>query len=268
MCAEALTQAEIDALLRGETPAASSESAPAPSEITPDEEDIIQTFGEMVSQSGSDVYSTLLGENAVVEMASFKEVGSNEIKKELDEELVTAELNYKGLVQGKSVVLLSIDNALKLANQMTGGGSESEFSDLEESAFSEAIQQLYSAVNTKLSHKAGGEVQIDTPDVITKPEDLAEVMPESNERQILVEYSIQSESLSGSLYQVIPRNLLRSISDAASGKGGVDAMLETTTQPRGASTAPEVLSAPAQFLPGGYGAGAGMESLEIGRAHV
>ena len=141
MCAEALTQAEIDALLRGESP-------PSPSLITPEEEDTIKLFTDIVSSSGKDVLSTLMGEEITLLVGEIKETDPVSISGDIQGNLVTAELSYKGMIQGKSVVIVPLEIALRVATQMTGGGADSEFGDLEESAFSEAVQSIFSSVNT------------------------------------------------------------------------------------------------------------------------
>ncbi|MDX9754782.1 MAG: flagellar motor switch protein FliN [bacterium] len=206
MCAEALSQAEIDALLRGETP------APPSSAITPEEENTLHEFIQILCDAGKDVFTTLLGEKTQLDAQGFSETSTNTIDSDIPEqEIVVAELNYKGLAQGKTLIVIALENALKLATQMTGGGADTEFGDLEESAFSEAIQSLYSAINTQLANRLGGEIGMDPPEIHTRPNDLADLMPPSSENQILLNYSIQSGSISGPVYQIIPRNLLHSM---------------------------------------------------------
>ena len=57
--AEALTQAEIDALLSGD---AMPEPGAEPSMITPEEDDTSKHYSGMVSTAGKDVFTTLMGE--------------------------------------------------------------------------------------------------------------------------------------------------------------------------------------------------------------
>lgn len=246
MCAEALSQEEIDALLRGETP------APPSSAITPEEEDTLNEFIQILSEAGQDVFSTLMGEETTTEAQGFIETSTNTIESDIPEkEIVVAELNYKGLAQGKTLVITALETALKIATQMTGGGAETEFGDLEESAFSEAIQSLYSSINTHLAQKLGGEIAMDPPEIHTKPDDLVDLLPSSTEKQILLTYTIESSSLSGSIFQVIPRNLLHSISSAESEEDlGQDATVTDFGTP---SSAPPVMDQPAQFVAGGKG---------------
>ncbi len=242
MCAEALSQDEIDALLRGDSPQEVSQ-------LTPEEEDAISQFTTLVSESGNDVLSTLMGEEVNISLKSFKETDPLTITAEIRGEFVTAELNYKGMINGKSVLIMAIENALKLATQMTGGGSENDFGDLEESAFGEAIQNVFSSANTQLSQKIGGEINLESPDTTTRPADLGELMPESSERLIQVEYDISSATVSGALYQIIPRNLLHSISSASAGGVTPEEDLEEKREFSSSAKTPEVLSAPAQFAP-------------------
>ncbi|RJP35536.1 MAG: flagellar motor switch protein FliN [Candidatus Omnitrophota bacterium] len=243
MCAEALSQEEIDALLRGETP-------PEVSQVSPEEEDTINRYAAIAKESGSDVLSTLMGEDVSVRVKGFKETDPLSLTAEVRGDYVTAELNFKGMVNGKSVIIMSVENALRLAAQMTGGGADSEFGDLEESAFSEAIQNVFSSVNTQLAQQLGGEINLDPPDIITRPSDIGDLMPESSERLIQVEYDISSGAVSGPFYQIIPRNLLHSISSASS-SGAVSVASEDELRRDFSSSAktPEILSAPAQFAP-------------------
>jgi flagellar motor switch protein FliN len=251
MCAEALSQEEIDALLRGETP------PPPPSSVTPEEEDTIREYSAMLSESGRDVFSTLLGEETSLETGEFTETDANTIDTDIDsEDIVVAELHYKGLAQGKSLVIISVDNALKMAAQMTGGGADSEFGDLEESAFSEAIQSLFSSVNTQLASKLGGEISLEPPDITTRPEDISELMPDSPERQILLTHRISAGDISGPIYQIIPKNLLHSMSTSAPIRAAAPS---EEHREYGSQTALPIMDQPAQFMSGPAGMGFGQQ---------
>jgi len=243
MCAEALTQAEIDALLRGEAP-------PAPAMITPEEEDTIKQFSEIVVGAGKDTLSALMGEDVTLQMGEISETDPTSIGSAVQGAVVTAELNYKGMIQGKSVVIMPVDIALRIATQMTGGGADSEFGDLEESAFSEAVQSLYSSANTQLAAKVGGEITLDTPDVVARPPSLGEILPPSSERLLLVKYEIKSGAVSGPMYQILPRNLVHSIATASSAgaKTGKKEVEERRSYGSSAKT-PQVMTAPALFAP-------------------
>ncbi|MBN2328366.1 MAG: flagellar motor switch protein FliN [Candidatus Omnitrophica bacterium] len=239
MTAEALSQEEIDALLRGETP------PQPPAAITPEEENTIKEYSHTVSQAGCEVLSTLLGESANAVLGEFKETDSKTIGHELQGDFVAVEMNYKGMVQGKSLLIMSEENALKLAAQMTGGGAGQEFGDLEESAFGEAIQSILSSSNTTLAQKLGGEIQLDPPEITVKPPNLADLMPASSERSILLSYDLESGAVKGPLYQIIPRNLLHSIVSAASNETStaINEVERQTIQ----SKSPPVMEAPAKF---------------------
>ena len=257
MCAEALTQAEIDALLRGEAPPPSEEEDSGPSMLTPEEEDAIKMYQNLMAEAGKDVFSTLLASETELTPNDYSETDSSGVASQTGGDIVLSEIDYKGYIQGKSALILSVDNAQTIAAQMTGGGGGDEFSDLEESALSEAVQSLYSAVNTKLAQAVGGEIGLESPDIITKPDDLASALPEGGGKHILLQYQIKSGDMTGPVYQVLPRNLLKSLTNALGGTAPAPQIAEDDYMPRGASGAPEVLSQPAQFAPSMHMGGGG-----------
>ncbi len=238
--AEALSQEEIDALLRGEAP------PPPPSTLTAEDDDAIRKYTELVANSGGEVYSTLLGEDAEFTVEEYKEQDTTDIVTELTDDFVVAELQYKGLLQGKSVILFQLDNALQITQQMTGGGTENEFGDLEESALSEAVQSHFSSVNTILSQELDGDITLESPDITTKPSNLADIMPESTERPVFIKYNMKSGQISGTVYQVLPRNLLSQLSSTEAESPEVETDMQETRTGFGES-APPVMSTPAQF---------------------
>jgi len=262
--AEALSQEEIDALLRGEAP------PPPPSTLTPENEDAINKYTQMVAESGGEVYGTLLGEDAEFTVEEFKEQDTTDIVTDLTGDFVVADLLYKGLLQGKSVVLFELETALKITQQMTGGGTGDEFGDLEESALSEAVQSHFSSVNTTLSQELDGEITLETPEITTMPSNLSDVMPESAERPILIKYSMKAGEISGTVYQVMPRNLLAQLSSSETAE--TTEMEEEYEEARGGfgeSTAPPVMSSPAQFDMGRSQQGqAGGLDMDIGNLEL
>ncbi|HOL93498.1 MAG TPA: flagellar motor switch protein FliN [bacterium] len=241
MCAEALSQAEIDALLRGEAP------PPGPSAITAEEEDMVKQYARVVSECGSDVLTTLLGESVALRFDDFKEIDAASIQNEIPGILVAAELSHKGMIQGKILLVLTEENALKLTSQMTGGGAGHEFGDLEESALSEAIQSLFNAANAQLAQQLGGDIILEAPEIIARPPQLADLLPASPDRCLLLTYPLESSSISGKIYQIIPRNFLHSIINAAS--SGLRIPLETPEDRGAKSQSASVRAKPAQFAP-------------------
>lgn len=249
--AEALTQAEIDALLSGQ---AMPEPAPETSMITPEEDDTSKRISTMVSQAGKDVFSTLLGHASSLEMIEYSEATADAIAAKVGADVVVGDITYKGMVQGKSVLITPVDAALSIASQMTGGGAEGDFGDLEESAFSEALQNVFSNVNTQIANQTESEVSIEPVDVNTKPPKVSDLLPASSEKQILVEYKLTSGDVSATMYQVIPRNLMHSFGSVF---GGTAVAQEEDSRDFGSSAkAPEVMAQPPQF--GGDMGGGGM----------
>jgi len=255
MVAEALTQAEIDALLSGgplpESPPQAPEpssTAPAPSLITADEEDAVRNYAEIVASAGSNVLSTILGDDVSISVEDVVETDPKTIGEQIKEKVVSFTTNYSGLISGQTLLNLGFEESLKLAGQRTGGCEIHELADVEESALNEAIQQMISTANTELATQLGGEVGIDPPDIVVRPDNLGELLPPSDQREILVSYRIASPGLSGRLTQVLPRNLVQGMMDAAAGAGARAAVSDRRAYV-GTRAAPEILTQPATFQP-------------------
>ncbi len=255
MVAEALTQAEIDALLSGGAmpePQGEEEGggeAPAPSMITADEEDVVRNYAEIMASSGGNVLSTLLGDDVSVSVEEVTETDPNTAKKQIPGKVVASTMTYSGLITGQTLINLGLEESLKLAGQMTGGGDVDSFGDLEESALGEAVQQIVSTANTELSNQLGGEIEVEPPEITAEPENVGEIYPLSDQRQILVTYKIQSPVISGTMSQVLPRNLVHALLNVS---GQPEAEPEGITDSRSydsSARAPEVLSQPAAFQP-------------------
>lgn len=254
--AEALTQAEIDALLSGQ---AMPEPAPEISMITPLEEDTANRYSNMVSQAGKDVFSALLGHSSSLELVGFSEASADKIVATVGSNVVVGDIIYKGMMQGKSVLIAPIDAALAVASQMTGGSAEGDFGDLEESAYGEALQNVFSNVNMQIANQTESEVTLEPVDINTNPPKLANLLPASSEKQILMEYQLTSGNVSATIHQVIPRNLLNSIAGVFSGTASAQ---EEEIRGYGSSAkAPQVMATPPQF-----GGGMGMGGMPMQQA--
>lgn len=266
MAAEALTQAEIDALLSGAPlPQAAAETGGGgPSMITAEEEDTVKNYAQLVANSSQNVIGTLTGESVSISIGDLEEVDAKTVNKAVSPQSVVTTFNYRGLVRGSTVLTLDTPYAMQLANQMTGGGGEGEFGDLEESALSETLSQVINGANTELAGQFGGDIQLDIPDIVTNPGDPASILPDKDRKEILVTYNIKSKSLSGSFKQLLPRSFVESLAVAAKSTGTVaeshrDYGIHTGAAP--------ILSHPATFEPayagGGMGFAADTGNLEL-----
>ncbi|MGI6454251.1 MAG: flagellar motor switch protein FliN [bacterium] len=264
MCAEALTQAEIDALLRGEAPAPPAES------MTPENEEILQHYLVLMSEAAQEVFSTLLGEPGSLTLMEHHETPLDSVTSTVGNDIVVAEISYKGMVQGKCLMVVPVDLALQITGQMTGGGTDIEFGDLEESALSEAFQSLISSVNTQLSAQLGVEIHIDAPEVITRPEQLDTLLPHSADSPVFVKYHFQSESMEGPIYQIIPRNLLDSLTNITSDEFIQEEAETEDHQVSAGYKSPGIMSSPAQFMGAEdrFAPGAAIPDMDIGNLEL
>ncbi len=260
MVAEALTQAEIDALLSGSPmPDAPADGGGGGGMITAEEEDTVNSYAGFVAGSSKNVLGTLTGEAVNITVEGIEEVDAETVGSAMEGTLVATTFGYKGAVTGDTVLLLKTDDAAKLANQMTGGGGEGEFGDLEESALSETLSQIVNGANTELSVHLGGELQLDLPDVRNNPDNVGDVLPASDRKQILVRYNVESSAFAGSMCQILPRNLIENLQNVS------DAPVAAAETPRSYGEGPGVaiMEQPAAFQPAAAPVGISVDTTNL-----
>jgi flagellar motor switch protein FliN/FliY len=252
MSAEPLTQAEIDALLKGSpAPKSKTEAAaapPAPSTISAEEDDAVRRYAEVVALRGAKELSDLLGDkNVSLGVEEITETDPDTVGEQIPGKVVACALSYTGLIHGKTLFAVGYDEALQLAGQITGGGELSTIGDVEETALGQAIHQTVSSADEELSAQLGGETNVAAPGTAIVSDSLAKLLPASDERQILVSYTVQSASLRGMFFQVLPRNLVHGLVEAASESEKPSVAPEAERRYASSTKAPDVLDQPATF---------------------
>ena len=147
-----MTQAEIDALLNG---SATMEPEPTDERLSQDVKDIIGEVGNISMSQAATTLSTLL--NRKVSITTPKVKGST-IKKIIEgsntPKVVTTIAFKEGLI-GKNILMIDVDDAIIIADLMMGNDGKNledkEFTDLELSAVSEAMNQMIGSASTAMA---------------------------------------------------------------------------------------------------------------------
>ena len=161
-----MTQAEIDALLNG---SATMEPEPTDERLSQDVKDIIGEVGNISMSQAATTLSTLL--NRKVSITTPKVKGST-IKKIIEgsntPKVVTTIAFKEGLI-GKNILMIDVDDAIIIADLMMGNDGKNledkEFTDLELSAVSEAMNQMIGSASTAMATMFDRRVDISPPDV-------------------------------------------------------------------------------------------------------
>jgi len=154
MCAEALSQDEIDALLRGQSGATEGEE----SVLAPEESEAVSQYVDLFRTASKDVWSALLGMEASFDLEKVESLSSDKLPSSCPEDLALLSTEHTKDIQGPMLVVFAEPLAGALAGAMTG--SSGEFGELEQSALGEGQGQVFGTVCTQLGQKLKATTQV------------------------------------------------------------------------------------------------------------
>jgi len=158
-----LSQAEIDALLRGGTEPAS----PLP-ELSPLEKDALGEIGNISMGSAATTLSVLLGRRVSITTPRVSVTTLNDIKRVYPIPYIIIQVQYIHGLEGCNLLAIRERDALIIADLMMGGdGSQppNELNDLYLSAVSEAMNQMMGSTATAMSTMFKKRIDIAPPQV-------------------------------------------------------------------------------------------------------
>jgi len=216
---EQLTQEQIDAMLNG----GSIESeTPEPTEdpLSQDVKDIIGEVGNISMSQAATTLSQLLNREVkittpVVKGATIKEiVDANETPK------VVTTISFKEGLVGNNVLMIGVDDAVVIADLMMGNDgtdvADKEFTELELSAVSEAMNQMIGSASTAMATMFDRRVDISPPTVKKweNTEEAAVEMPDQKEMVCTTSFRLSVEGLLDSeIMQILPLETALEIAD-------------------------------------------------------
>lgn len=180
----ALSQAEIDALLKGsdsETEDINNISGQEESiaeaktdfaeygneeYLIPEEKDSLGEIGNITMGSASTTLSELLNQKVVITSPKVHIVSQEKMFSSFDIPYVFIQVEYVSGLQGFNVLVLKLRDASLIANLMMGGdgtGLSEDIGELELSAASEAMNQMIGTASTSLSNMFGRSINISPP---------------------------------------------------------------------------------------------------------
>lgn len=161
MTPDALSQEEIDALLKGASKGGGEESSSgAGSSLSADEEKALGQYGDLMASTQADMVGTFLGETVTVKRKSHSAQPAQAISEKISGNTVFCSYVYEGGLAGKSVLLFAEKDACKIGGTMVGEPEATEFSDMVMDAFKEVCNTIGGNLNTSLSGKAGKSVTL------------------------------------------------------------------------------------------------------------
>lgn len=158
MCAEALTQEEIDALLRSHSGGAEAEGPP----LTPEEQKALTPYLESFQAAFTDVWSLLTSQSFSVRLDKIESMDADRLPDQCPESVAVIATRHEKDLQGELLCLLPNNLARLMSGAMTG---TADFGELEQSAMGEGMGQTFGSLCTQLSGKLKINTQVQSPAV-------------------------------------------------------------------------------------------------------
>lgn len=230
MAADALSQAEIDALLSGFAAAGDEERGGAG--ISADEREALDQYQQAFAQAIAEVLSGLLNTSAKVVADGLQESTPESAAQLIRPPCVSAEWRYAGGLAGLSVLLFAAENAYGIVSALMGGADIASLNELEESAFAEVVSQVQGAAHTKLGAALRLEIQAQPPRLGRAADGaalraLAETM---GGRFVTLIYRLTAGAVSGAVHQFVPNELIGALLTARAAQSAAASAKES---PRG-----------------------------------
>lgn len=207
-----LSQEEIDALLNGNI------SDNIPELLSPEEEDLIGEIGNICMGSAATALSTMLNQPVNITTPKVKITTLKDLKSTFETPNVALEIEYISGIAGKNLLVMKMKDAAIIANIMMGGtgdvGDNVRISELEQSAVSEAMNQMIGSSATAMATMFSKEINISPPvsmiwDDSTEP--LINDMEETNDI-VVTSFSLKIGNLVDSeIMQVLPIDTAKKI---------------------------------------------------------
>ncbi|GLC32320.1 flagellar motor switch phosphatase FliY [Clostridium omnivorum] len=159
-----LSQEEIDSLLNG----GGMTAEPVQEEILSDiEKDLLGEIGNISMGSASTALSTIINQQVNITTPVVSVTTLKSLKDNFQVPNIALEVKYTSGIMGENLLVMKITDAAVIANLMMGGNGvaeNTELSEIEISAVSEAMNQMIGSAATSMATMFSREVNISPPE--------------------------------------------------------------------------------------------------------
>lgn len=240
-----LSQEEIDALLRGDSPASNSDKAV--NLINDFEKDTLGEIGNISMGTAATTLSTLLRKKVSITTPEVIVSDRHDLANSYEMPYVVVEVQYRQGLTGSNILVIKEHDAGVIADLMMGGDGQAAADladDIMLSAVGEAMNQMVGSATTSLSSMFNQRIDIAPPRVnVSELEKELMKIPTSYDEIICVKFKMEIEGLVNSeCMQIIPVEAVRDMIAMAMGNSEPEIDLESILEPS-APTAPEPTAA-------------------------
>jgi flagellar motor switch protein FliN/FliY len=250
-----LSQAEIDALLKGATGGGTSEEDRA-ADLDPQEVDALGEIGNISMGTSATTLFTLLGQKVTITTPRVTVCTWKEISTQYSQSHVGVRVEYTNGLIGTNLLILKEDDVKVITDLMMGGdgsNTDGSLSELHLSAISEAMNQMVGSASTSMSSMFEKRIDISPPKAfIFNAENIgqSELMDE-NEKVAKVAFKmVIGDLVDSEIMQILPLPFAKEMVDGLLGKetdsGTYNLPDEVFSEPGPAAPARE----PMQAMPG------------------
>ncbi|MDP4088229.1 MAG: flagellar motor switch phosphatase FliY [Bacillota bacterium] len=209
-----LSQEEIDSLLNG----GGNFSAPVEEELlTEIEKDLLGEVGNISMGSASTALSQIINQQVNITTPVVSTTTLNEIKRNFEVPNIALEVKYVSGITGKNLLIMKITDAAVIANLMMGGDgrvSTTILSEIEESAVSEAMNQMIGSAATSMATMFSREVNISPPASMIWTEATGGLVEEIDPDEKVVKVSFKltiGDLVDSNIMQILPVSTAKKI---------------------------------------------------------
>ena len=186
-----LSQEEIDSLLNGGD---KSSQVNLKEILTETEKDLIGEVGNISMSSAATALSQIINNKVTITTPVVTTTTPLELKNGFEVPNLALEVEYTSGIVGKNLLIMKISDAGVISSLMMGGDGKvvtSELSDMEESAVSEAMNQMIGSAATAMASMFNREVNISPPQIRILKDNSSNLSDDIDENQTIAKISFK-----------------------------------------------------------------------------
>jgi flagellar motor switch protein FliN/FliY len=231
-----LSQEEIDALLKGDSPEAETTETTKSFTITDFEEDALGEIGNITMGTSATTLSTLLKKKVSITTPKVSITTPEQLRADYPLPYVVVEVNYTQGLQGSNILIVKESDAVIMSDLMMGGQGlidQSTLSEIDMSAVSEAMNQMMGSSTTSLSSMFNRRIDISPPSLtlVDLGKNSLDFASEYDEL-VAIKFKMEIEDLVNSeIMQIIPveavQGMMALLMGSSTEESGAEVVLDT-----------------------------------------
>lgn len=212
-----LTQAEIDALLKGDSSFGTESNAD--NELTAVEKDALGEIGNISMGTSATTLFTLLGQKVTITTPKVSLTSWEELAKDYPSPYVAVKVEYTTGLVGSNLLILDEKDVKIITDLMMGGdgsNTSGELSDLHLSAIGEAMNQMIGSSATSMSSMFEKKIDISPPKSfrIEFNSEQPYQQFESDEKLVKIAFKmVVGDLIDSEIMQILPMSFAKSLVD-------------------------------------------------------